>query len=485
MKKTIIIFTILSSLLSLSACTKDFDKLNTDPNRIEKVTPGSMLTPVVYGMSKYFTVRSYDFTWQIMQVGLPNPSAANGIHRYDLTESSGNGTWNTGYKWLRNLKEMEEAAEVYEQPIYKAVSSTLQAYIVGILTDSFGDVPFSEALGAEEGITQPRFDTQEEIYVQLIKQLEEANKIYAEGGIMNGNDLLYNNDSRKWQKFNNSILMRLLLRISKRSEMNSYERLKEIIENPQDYPVFESNEDAALVKISGMPPYDYAWGRRQDYVNFEVMSSFFVDMLNRLEDPRRSLFMTKAKRLEDNQYIDLGYKGIPSAHSGDESQFDFNPSTPNGDLMIYTELGTEILEVIMTYAEVEFIKAEVALNTGDLAKAKQAYDKGVTAAITQWKNSSMPVDYLDNPEVRFDGSFEQIMNQKYIALFFNDYQQWFEYRRTGYPVLPKTEHMLHNGKMPTRFMYHNDVRRFNPQNYKEVVARIGEDNIHTKVWWEK
>jgi hypothetical protein len=485
MKKIIVIFTIISSLANLSACTKGFEELNTDPNRIEKVTPGSMLTPVIYDMSTYFTVRSYDFTWQIMQVGLPNPSAANGVHRYDVTESAGNGTWNTGYKWLRNLKEMEEAADVYEQPIYKAVSATLQAYIVGILTDSFGDIPFSEALGAEMGITQPRFDTQEEIYAQLIQQLEEANKVYAEGGIMNGNDLLYNGDSYKWRKFNNSILMRVILRSSKLAEMNSYERLKTMIANPQDYPVFESNADAALVKISGMAPYDYAWGRRQDYVNFEVMSEFFVDMLNRLEDPRRGLFMTKARKLEGDQYIDLGYKGIPSAHSGNESQFDFNPSTPNGDLMVFTELGTEILEVIMTYAEVEFIKAEVAMKTGDLETAKQAYEKGVTAAITQWKNGVVPAQYLESPEVKFDGTFEQVMNQKYIALFFNDYQQWFEYRRTGYPVLPKTEFMLHDGKMPTRFMYHNDVRRFNPQNYKEAAERIGGDDIHTKVWWEK
>lgn len=485
MKKIIVAVAVISSLLGLNACTKDFNELNTDPNRIDKVTPGSLLTPVVYGMSSYFTVRSYDFTWQIMQVGLPNPSVANGIHRYDVTESSGNGTWNTGYKWLRNLKEMEEAAKVYNQPIYKAVSATLQAYIVGILTDSFGDIPFSEALGAEEGITQPRFDKQEEIYAQLIQQLEEANKIYAEGGIMNGNDLLYSGDSKKWRKFNNSLLMRLILRTSKRPEMNSYERLKALIANPEEYPVFENNSEAALVKISGLAPYDYAWGRRQDYVNFEVMSEFFVDMLNRFDDPRRPLFMTKARKLEGDQYIDLGYKGIPSAHSGNESQFNFNPSTPNGDLMVYTELGTEILEVLMTYAEVEFIKAEVAMKTGDILQAKQAYEKGVAAAITQWKNAELPADYLAHPEVKFDGTFEQLMNQKYIALFFNDYQQWFEYRRTGYPVLPKTEYMLHDGKMPTRFMYHNDVRRFNPQNYKEAAERMGGDHIHSKVWWEK
>lgn len=485
MKKVFIGAFFALNILLFSSCTKDFNELNTDPNKIDKVTPGSLLTPTIYGMSTYFTERSYNFTWQLMQVGLPNPSVSNGVHRYEITENAGNGTWNTTYKWLRNVKEMEEAAVIYEQPIYSAVAKTLQAYIVGILTDSFGDVPFSEALQAESGLVQPKFDTQEEIYKKLVQDLEAANLLYAAGGIMNGNDLLYNNDISKWRKLNNSLLMRLILRASKRPEFDSYNRLKAIIENPNQYPVFTSNSDAALVKISGLSPYEYAWGRRQDYVNFEAMSSFFVDLLNDLEDPRRPLFMTEASRLEGDQLIKIGYKGIPSAHSGDASQFNYNPSTPNGDLMIHEALGTEILEVIMGYAEVEFIKAEVALHFGDLAKAKTSYDNGVKAGITQWKGGVVPTNYFTNRKAAFNGSLEQLITQKYIALFFNDYQQWFEYRRTGYPVLPTTEYMLHDGIMPSRFMYHNDVRRYNPENYKEAASRIGGDDVMTKVWWEK
>ncbi|WP_257656638.1 SusD/RagB family nutrient-binding outer membrane lipoprotein [Parapedobacter lycopersici] len=471
--------------MSFSSCTKNFTDLNIDPNRIDRVTPGSLVTPTIYGMSTYFTERSRDFTWQIMQVGLPNPSPANGIHRYELNENAGNGTWNTCYQWMRNLREMRESAEFYDQPVYRAVAATLQAYIVGILTDSFGDVPFSEALMAEEGISQPRFDTQEEIYNKLISDLEEANTIYAAEGEMAGNDVLYGNNKESWRRFNNSLLMRLTLRLSKRAEFNSYDKLQAIINDPEQYPVFRNNDEAALLTVTGLPPYDYAWGRRQDYVNFQAMGQFFVDMLNELEDPRRGLFMTQASRLVDGAIQPIGYKGIPSAHSGDESQFDFSPSTPNGDLMVYTALGTEIIEVIMGYAEVEFIKAEVALHFGDMETAEEAYEAAVTAGITQWKNSEMPVGYFENEQAAFNGTMEQLMNQKYLALFFNDYQQWFEYRRTGYPVLPTTAYMLHDGVMPTRFMYHNNVRRFNPQNYQEAADRIGGDDVMTKVWWEK
>lgn len=485
MKKKIIAIFTLVSLMAASSCTKNFEELNVDPNRIDKVTPGSLITPTIYGMSTYFTVRSYDFTWQLMQVGIPNPSVALGIHRYDVQEGAGNGTWNNCYKYLRNVREMEAASVTYNQPAYKAVAITLRAYITGILTDSFGDIPFSEALQAEDKITQPKFDTQEEIYTSLIKQLEEANTIYSGTEVMSGNDLLYNNVKANWRKFNNSLLMRMILRLSKKAEFKSYEKLAAIIADPVKYPVFTNNTEAAIVKVNGVAPYDYAWGRRQDYVNFTAMGSFFVDMLNDLEDPRRALFMTKASRIVNDKSESIGYKGFTAGHSGDITQFDFNPSTPNGDLMYPSAVGTFINEIIMSYAEVEFIKAEVALKTGDLAAAKIAYEKGVTAAVTQWPNGVMPANYFVNQKAAFNGTFEQIMNQKYLALFFCDYQQWFEYRRTGFPVLPKTEFMLHNGDMPTRFMYHNDVRRFNPANYKIAADRIGGDNVMTKVWWEK
>lgn len=477
-------------LILISSCTKNFEDLNTDPNRIEKVTPGSLVIPTVYGMGTYFTTRSYNFTWELMQVGMSNPSVAAGAHRYDIQENAGYGTWNTCYNYLKNVKEMEDAAEVYGQPVYKAVAITLKAYIAGILTDCFGDIPFSEALKAEEEVTQPRFDTQQEVYESLISQLEEANMLYQGEGDIAATDILYKdekdiNTKEQWRKFNNSLLMRMILRLSKRAEFNSYSRLAAMIADPAKYPVFNSNAESALIKVKGEAPYNYAWGRRQDYVNFTAMGEYFVDLLNSLEDPRRALFMTQATRVINKVVTPIGFKGIPAGHSGDASQFDFNPSTPNGDLMYPDSPGTEIFEVLMSYAEVEFIKAEVAFKNGDEAAAKAAYEKGVRAAITQWKGGVVPANYFDNATANYNGTFEQIMNQKYLALFFCDYQQWFEYRRTGFPVLPKTPYMLHNGVMPTRFMYHNDVRRFNPENYKIAADRIGGDDVMTKVWWEK
>ncbi len=480
--KHISIALLLSAMVGLQGCTKNFDEINTDPNKVENVTPSALITPTVYGMSTYFTVRSNDFTWEIMQTGLANPSAANGVHRYYFTETSGDGTWNTCYRYLRNIREMESAAATSGQDVYKAVATTLKAYIAGLLTDSFGDVPMSEALRAEEHVSQPKFDKQEQIYADMIAALETANTLYAGGDVMNGSDLLYNNKKELWRKFNNSLLLRYYLRQSKR--IPAAAKIKTILDNPTQYPIFTSNEDAAIVKITGLSPYDYAWGRRQDYVNFTAMAEFFVDNLNTLNDPRRPFIMTEATEMVNGKPVKIGYKGIPAGHSGDLSAYKFSPSTPNGDLMYPEAVGTAIQEILMPYSEVEFIKAEVYLSLGMDAEAQTAYEKGVRASIEQY-GGQVPADYFANEAAKYNGTLERIMLQKYLGLFMVDYQQWFEYRRTGYPKLPKTPYMFYNGVMPTRFMYKNEVRRFNPDNYAKAVEQMGGDDFHTKVWWEK
>lgn len=487
MKNTIntyILPAILSTTLLATSCSH-LEEMNIDPNNINVVVPNSLMNPLLHDMGAFSSNRNYDFTWQLMQVGFPYPATATGVHRYDITPTAGNGTWNKAYTWLRSIREMEEAAIRVDQPVYQAVAKTLEAYAASMLTDAFGDVPFSEAIKLDEGISTPKFDEQKEIYTLLIDGLEQANTIYASTeGEMAGGDILFNNNKQYWQKFNNSLLMRLLLRTSKRTEMDSYNRLKEIIEDPAKYPVFESNAEAAILKINGLSPFDYAWNRRQDYTLTITKAEFFVNMLNDYEDPRRPFFMSEAASIPPG--TSLGYKGIPAAHD-ETATFTFTPSIPNPDLMIPATLGTVIHEMIMPYAEVEFIKSEVYLHFGDLDKAEEAYKKGTIGGMTQWIGISSPGDaYFDNPLTAFDGTLERIMNQKYLALYMCDYQQWFEYRRTGYPVLPKTPHMLHDGEMPKRFMYHDRLSITNPENYRIAADKMEHgDSPLSRVWWEK
>ena len=292
-----------------------------------------------------------------------------------------------------------------------------------------------------------------------------------------GTDLLYGNNVASWQKFCNSLHLRLLLRVAKRTEMNAAAKLAEIINNPTKYPVFTQNSDAALLKVTGVAPNLSPWGRAIDFTTGRAAAEFFVENLNTLNDPRLPKFASQARASDGKTTI--GYKGIPSAYTGSDAQFKYVPSNLNVAL-----ITAPMVCVIMTYAEVEFIKAEAAQRGITKGDAKTAYEKGVKAAVEQW-GATLPATYFQNAAAAYDGTLARIMLQKYYALFFNDYQQWFEYRRTGLPTLPKGQDLRNGGMMPVRFRYPTTVQISNGANYQKAVEVMGGDNINVKVWWEK
>ncbi|GAL80044.1 hypothetical protein JCM19274_3614 [Algibacter lectus] len=113
-----------------------------------------------------------------MQVSVPLPSVSGGLHRYDVSQSAGNSSWNNYYKWLNNIKEMHTAALILEDKNYEAIALTLNAMVYANLTDIFGPVPMTEAVKGDEGNFYPAFDSQELIYETILADLEKANSIY-------------------------------------------------------------------------------------------------------------------------------------------------------------------------------------------------------------------------------------------------------------------------------------------------------------------
>lgn len=475
MKKMNKIILFILSLGIFFGCTNDFEEINEDPNRIAQVSPATLLNPIIYGIARHNVGRSNSITFNLMQVALPFPSTSGGLHRYDVSENIGNSSWNAYYRWLINIKEMQEASVRAEDVNYEAIALTLKAWSYSQLTDLFGPVPMTEASRGEEGKFYPAFDNQQFIYEIILADLEKANELYnLDEPMIYAEDILFANDVSKWQKFTNSLHLRLLLRISNRTEVNAFEKLEAMISNPGKYPVFTSNEESAILEVTGEEPNRSPWTRPQDFRLNTAIAEFFIDNLNQLEDPRRPIIATRARNSDGDQ---IGYKGIPSGYDGPDSQFDYAASTFN------IEQVMEPMQILLlTHAEVEFIKAEVALIQGT-GSVKEHYENGVQAAMEMW-GAELPETYFDNPLAQFNGTLEQIMLQKYFALYFTDYQQWFEYRRTGFPVLPTTPAMENDGIMPSRFTYPDNVQINNHENYQKAVKMIGSDDINTKVWWD-
>ncbi len=105
-----IVLSIIALCSLILSCTKDFEEINTDPNRIEQISPGTLLNPIIYEVASFGMDRADAITFDLMQVMLPFPSPTGGIHRYEITENTGSSTWNIYYRWLKNIKEMYDAS---------------------------------------------------------------------------------------------------------------------------------------------------------------------------------------------------------------------------------------------------------------------------------------------------------------------------------------------------------------------------------------
>lgn len=482
MKKIILSTALILSVMSLNSCDRTFEEINTDTSKTKTPSVGSLLAPVQYAMASYGYNRSDDFTFDIMQVALDFPSEGNTISRYYMTETTGNGYWNTSYKWLKQVQELKVAAEKENNANYLAISKVLNAWIMANLTDSFGDVPMTEALQLEENIMRPKYDAQKDIYTILLNDLKAANTLFDTTKTLSETDLFFQANSNaagivKWKKFCNSLSLRLLTRALKRNgELNVHERIAEIVNNPTVYPVFQNNADGVTLDISGVAPLMPPVARPQDFTAYRASGEFFTQILVDNNDPRLSMFFTQAKSIPAN--ANIGYKGAPSGYASGTT-FNYQPSNLNQNLA-----KAPLKNLVMPYAELQFILSELSFKGIITGNAQTFYENGVKATLEQW-GATVPATYFANPKVAYNGTLERIMLQKYVGLFFVDQQQWYEQRRTGFPVLPNNGGLFNNGQMPQRMMYPTTTKVLNYDNYVAASQAMGGDNINTKMWWNK
>ena len=473
----------LSAMLVMATSCTDFDELNIDPIRLDKANPGNFLNPVLYEVSSFNWRRYNDYTFALMQ-GKVSTNNTNGLGWYYVSDGAGDGSWTTYYRWLNNISLMEETAIELNEPNYQAIAMVLRSYIFQILTDAFGNVPMSEACKGSEKIFTPKFDDQKDIYRQILSDLKEANGLFNTAASGAGAGLRYNQDGEflygagpasaasalavgKWKKFCNSIRLRALMRVIDVAEFNAAQEIRTILADADTYPIFGSNADAAFLPISGVAPQEAPMPRVQDFSSYLVYSEFFVNTLKSWDDPRLPRFANRVS----GEFVGLpsGYATLPA----------ISASSLNTGICV-----APLKVCLMNYAEIEFIKAELAQRGLIVANAEETYKNGVTAAIQQW-DLTVPEVYFENEFTAYDGTLERILSQKFFALFFCDYQQWFEHNRTGYPVLPRGAGVPTGNKMPQRFKYPASLQRTNLKNYQDARSTMGGDDFSIKLFWQK
>jgi hypothetical protein len=472
-------YALFSCIVIMAAACTNFDDLNVDPTRLDKANPGNFLNPILYEVASYNWKRYNDYTFALMQCKV-STSHTNSVGWYYVGDGAGDGTWTTYYRWLNNVGVMEQKAIELNEPNYQAIAIILRSWMYQILTDAFGNIPMSEACRGSEQIFTPKFDDQQEIYRSILNDLQKADTLFntaaglrynQEGELLYGAATAASDAILKWRKFGNSLRLRALLRVIDVKPFDAERQINAMFADGTTCPIFESNDDAALLPLSGVAPQEVPLTRPQDFTSYIVLSEFFINNLKEWNDPRLPIFANKATNGDVKSYIGLpsGYAVLPP----------FNASSPNQGIC-----KAPLKICLMSYAEVEFIKAELAQRNGATADAKNAYEKGVKAAVEQW-NAKLPDNYFDSDATKYDGSLERIHLQKFFALFFCDYQQWFEHNRTGYPVMPRGDGVSTANKMPQRFKYPATLQRTNMQHYKEAREAMGGDDLSIKLFWQK
>lgn len=559
MKKKL--FMLLTFAVVLASCSdKIYEEINTDPTKADHVNPASQLTYAelqMYGDMNYVDVHrlyTYAFTQHLM--GCWNTTNYGGQHRMDDNEMS--RPWNNLYAGsLRNLTDA--IAQTKDDSTAVNVNAALRIFRVytgGLLVDYYGDVPFTEAgLGYITGNSSPKYDKQEDLYILFFKELKEAAALFDINQKPISSDPMFGGNIELWKTFANSLRLRYAMRLSDvLPDVAKAEFAAAIADG-----VMSSSGDDACVKhmnvtysfgqesyrdIRGNAMAKYFYGN-DPANNPTYICKTFWDQLYNTNDPR----LTRLFHFYIDDYMSLSsadgrldvteeiiatqqsnpattiiydipagwfswdnwpsYTDLPgsplseriteiqAAHPG------FNPgSNPRWMLpkLANNFLRSDNPGVIMTYAEVCFLRAEGAVLGWTTDNAKDYYEKGIRASmdfLANYYDCDVITDaeyaaYLAEPSVAFGAVADQqksrINTQAWILHFHNPAEAWANIRRADYPKLtpPDGKNPLINGtEIPVRLCYPQKEETYSKEAYEEAKARVaGGYSWNARLWWD-
>ncbi len=498
--KPIILLWVLN--LITIGCTEDFEEINTNPNAPEQLSNPGLLLPDVLRSSMN---DHYTGSWRrgaIVADYLSNQF----VSAFDWTPSDADEyfLWSF-YGHMRDLNTMMEMATERDLKNYQGLVLVLKSYFFQSMTDIYGDIPYSEANQAKsDNINFPAYDTQESIYNGILADLEEANNLLGSGDEPITGDILYDGDLLKWRKFANSLQLRCLMRVSDRKDPSA--DMNRIVSDPAKYPLFENHtEQAALQYLEELgnefPRYRSTVG---SFAGTTHASVTMVDMLKALNDPRLFVFAQPTPATAGSSNPE--YAGVPNGIANEDLYNGGSANqSPPGQLWAPIDWNPELASptaaqsLMMTYSELQFILAEAAEKGFITGDAEAFYVKGIQGQFDYYA-SRIPENYVfptaadvqpdaayyTQESVAYTGSQEEklgkIWQQKWLALFNCGYEGWSEWRRTGVPEIVAGPNSL--GFVPVRHLYPLTEQNLNKKNYDAAVARQGEDNTQTRVWWD-
>ena len=529
-------------MILFSGCTKNFDNLNIDPNNPtpETIDPDFLLSSALISgtMDIDLHQRIHSLTVDIFAQYIANEGFTT--DRYIPVEGWTNSYWSKHWGWVNAMNDI-----IINQKDNTLKSNTVQiariwkVWLFHRATDLFGDMPYSEAANGS-GIL-PKYDTQKDIYYDMVKELKEASAALDANKMNPGvNDLIFGGNVTKWKKFANSLRLRLAMRMSEVDPAKAKLEAEDAVVSG----LLGSNSESVKIlrtesyKLWGLyycyPTY-YSWGELAmsksmenlltglGGINFPASADGVANVsVPGKVDPRGPVYfnVTRLTTGATSAYVGL-WRGILPGLPLEEGQKAVNIKTNNSRLGLryvatISSTGTATLNnnqnmTLMPYSEVCFLKAEGATRGWNMGgAAKDFYEAGIRASMTETGIANASTEtYLvsENPNVNgttvsfnhtsgtHNTQLEKIITQKYIANFpDNGWEAFNDYRRLAMPALipfvsPDPAAVVEVGSTTwkgsiRRLIYPATEQIVNAANYKEVVARIGSDKTTTRIWWD-
>jgi hypothetical protein len=538
MKRTSIYILIALFLIGFTGCEEWLD-VNQNPNDLTESTKELVLT----GVTKTYGERQQlgsGFTLLGAWIGYFGHSGGwsgwNNVKSYRIIASDFNGFWDGPYPSdLTNLRFVEEKGMEDGNMAFVAVAKIMKSGLYQRLVDVYGDIPYSEAVKGFDGITTPKYDDAQEIYEDLVVELDwainELNAILTDPGrvgteTMGSEDLINHGDLTKWMQYANTLKLRILLQQSGMTGRTAYIQEKINTTSALGYvssettghitmnPGYQPNTNGKMNPLFSGYGKNYQGNFTSGHQQFGL-NSFLHNLYTTTSDPRMEIcWLPGVVTLNYNFPAQLGMDAALMPH--------WNSHAILMSEGIYGPEGTQAGGngsgdiVVMSTMEANFLIAE-AIQRGFLTSyegmdAKQWYEEAIwesfyyygmnkkmsTADITTEFDNYMgqAVDLIswdDSPD-----KLKAIIYQKYIAgVGVYHFSTWSDYRRTGWPDAAfGTDYSMIShyfdivkAQVPVRLAYPQRELNINSLNVLDAITKTGLPNdaqfiMDARIFWD-
>ena len=479
MKKLILSITALS--LFMTSCVSDDPTYNNDQDKSYGVPSETLFTNAEKELTDQLVTPSVNLSVLRYASQYWAATQYNTEARFNITTRRiGDGHWNALYRsTLSNLETSKQVllTEEGDATVKKnkiALIEILQVYTFQVLVDTYGDVPYTDALKVEEVIL-PKYEDDAVIYPKLITRLDAAiASLDSSADSFGSADFIYGGDVAKWKVFANTLKLKIGLNLADADAALS----KSTVESAYNAGVILNNTQNASFNYPGAAPMynpifaNLVASNRNDFVASETI----VNAMNDLEDPRRAIYF--------NAMPDGSYKGGLNGPTNAYPNF-----SSIGDKLTAANFPGLLAEA----TEANFYLAEAAARGYAVGNtAEYYYNRAITASFENWGIASEAAAYLAKPEVAYATApgttyKEKIGQQAWIAFFNRPFESWNSYRRLDFPALvaPANAVAAAEGEIPKRYTYPINEQTVNNANWAAASTAIGGNKLKVHVFWDK